>query len=375
MNTQQTLDERAGWTSASYADADLRCPGRFQACKGLPETTSPDAEFGRVIHAALATGDPSALDVEQRDLFDRCKEIEANGVAELFGEELDKAKVWREQRYWVRVPQSEIRHSGQADVVYRLGSRAVVIDYKTGRNEAPESARNLQLRDLACLVRGNLIGVTDVGTGIIQPLVSAKIEFCLYAEADLIRAEREMFARVQLSHLPCAVRVPGEVQCKFCRAEPSCSEYQKWAGAMVPLMLNLLDVPASAWTPEQQAMFLTREPVAQKWLDDAHALIKDAMLAGSAVPGYGLKPGNKVRTVTDPQACYDRFAAKGGTLKQFMLGVKVQIAKVREGLQAATGLRGKALDGALAQLLQGIVEEKQNQPSIVPTEPESKVKP
>jgi len=174
-----------------------------------------------------------------------------------------------------------------------------------------------------------------------------------------------MFERVAASNDPQAKRIPGEVQCKFCLAKRKCHEYQQWAGSSVPNMLSLLDVPAAAWTPQQRAIFLDRKGVAQKWLDDCEAAIKQAMAEDpNAVPGYQLKPGAKRETIVNAQGVYERFSVIGGTPEQFMKCVNVKKTQLKEQVSAITGARGKALDKAIGTMTEGCVEVKQNAPSI-----------
>src|SRR5262252_11167898 len=100
-------DERHGATSASNAEADVRCPGRFLAQRGIAEPPrSADAAHGDVVHRALAdSANPSfmnTLTMEQRETFDACREIEKKLVTQMFGS--IPVRVWREQRYWVKIP-------------------------------------------------------------------------------------------------------------------------------------------------------------------------------------------------------------------------------------------------------------------------------
>ena len=365
------LDERRGCTSASNAEADSLCQGRFQAQKGKTSVETDDAKHGQKIHEALRTGDTSGLTHEQRDIYDSCIQIETKIIAQLFPELAEgnaKPKLWRETRKFCIVPPANREHSAKPDVVYRLAQRALIIEYKTLAGEVPDSPYNLQLRDQAVLVRGDLL-VSDIAVVVIQPLVTHTPEICFYSTDDLKRAEAEMFARVNASHDPNAKRTAGDVQCKFCLAKNDCMEYQKWAGSSVPGMLSLLDVPTSAWTPEQKLQFLDRASIAQKWLDETKESIKAELKENpSAIPGYGLKEGNKRESITDPQAVYDRFSAAGGSAEQFLKTVTVKKGELKEQLAAVTGNKGKSLELDLRKLLDGLVEIKQNEPSIVKVE-------
>ena len=364
----QVIDERQGATSASNAQADSLCAGRHLAQRGLPEVRGPWSETGSRIHAALHVGKPDGLSLEEVETFDACRSVEAKLVEQYFGAAAASGamKVWREERAWTRFQDEsgQWQHSGKPDVVYRLLNKCLVLEYKTLSGDVAESPRNMQLRDQAVLVRGTLL-LDEVGVAVIQPLVTHSPTICFYDREELDRAAAELFARTKASNDPKSARSPGPAQCNYCLAKTHCLEYQRWAGGSVPMMQNLLDVPVASWTGEQCAQFLERDPVAQKWLDESKAAVKArvAQFPGS-VPGWALKPGSTVETITDPQTCFDRFAKLGGKLEVFMSCIKVGKTKLKEALNAVTGAKGKSLESALGTVCQGITESKQNQPSL-----------
>lgn len=363
-------DERRGATSASDAEPDLRCPGRHNAQKAVPRKASGKyAEHGRLIHEALAepAGGPvlKSLTVDQRETFDRCREIEKKFLAQVFPEQSSAfpLKIFREQRFWVKVD-GKLEHSGKPDLVARCGSRGAIVEYKTLPGDVPESPTNLQLRDQVVLAAGHLL-LNEVTVIVDQPMVTMSPVPTLYNAEAIKRAEAEMFERVRRSNDPNAPRLAGEIQCEHCRAKEICVEYQKFAGAMVPGMLTLLDVPVSAWTPDQRAMFLDKRATAQKWLDNCLETIeRGAESDPNYVTGWGLVPGAERKTITDPQAVFNRFAAIGGTVQKFMSTVTVGVTKLKEAVNDLTGARGKALDAAIATLTEGLVEVKRNKASL-----------
>lgn len=365
-----TTDVRGGWTSASSAAADAACPGRHIAQRGLTSPQSDDAAHGSAIHRALAIRDSAGLTLDQQEVYDDIVRIEDLKVKELFAQLGGTPKVTREQRLWVtfmdQVSKRQFSHSCQYDVLYRLETLGLLVEYKSLQGDVPESPRNLQLRDQVVIVAGQPAALlTEVAVMVIQPLVTHTPEVTLYQTADIAKARDEMFARVAASNNPNSKRIAGELQCKYCLAKRRCPEYQQFAGSNLPTMLTLLDVPVDQWTPAQRGFFLDRASVAQKWLDDC----KDAMKAGLAkddafVDGWKLKPGNKREVVTDPQECFARFVKLGGTPEQFLTTVSVGKTKLKEAVNVVTQKKGKALDAELAQLVAGISETTQNAPML-----------
>lgn len=364
MSEKPNLQDRGSWTSASAAHADSLCPGRHLAQRDIASVSTADAAHGTRIHAALAKDDPTGLNVEEADIYESCLSIWKTLVKdmEIVG---GTAKEFREIRYWVKLQPEGFSHSGQLDRVARVGPRALIAEFKTLAGDIPTASRNLQLRDQVVLAAGNLL-VNEVGAVVIQPLVTHKPEVCVYTQADIAKAQTEMFARIRASNDPNAKRVADEVQCKFCRAKNQCLEYQQWAGSTVPSMTSLLDVPMSAWSEKQKAFFLERRSIAQKWLDDCMDAIKAELIGNpNAVPGWMLKPGNKRISITDPQKLYDRFSETGGTLEQYMKCLTVVQTPFKETVSKLTGLRGQSLQEKCEELFRGITKETRNSPSVV----------
>lgn len=364
----ETNDPRRGATSASSAAYDFACPGRHLAQKGLAQTSSPDAEFGKGVHAALAKGDPSNLTTEQLDIYESCVAIEAKIVDQLFGPDRAKVRTFIEQRFWVKVKDKNgdgyFDHSGQPDKIYRLGPRGLIIEYKTLAGDVPVSAENLQLRDQVVLAAGNLM-LTEVMAYVIQPLVTHDPVPCLYDKVSIKQAEDEMFDRVRRSNDPMAMRIPGEVPCKFCLAKPVCREYAQWQAALLPARIALPDLPVAEWTVEQRIAFCAGVGAVEKWIEDNKEEMKELLAKDeNAVPGFYLKPGNSREIVTDPEALFARFVELGGSLDQFMACVSVGKGKLEEQVRAVTKKKGKPLKVQIDSLLDGIVEQRQNAPSL-----------
>jgi hypothetical protein len=224
----------------------------------------------------------------------------------------------------------------------------------------------MQLRDLVVLVArkpGALL--KSIAVMVVQPLVTHTPEITIYEEDDINKAEQEMLLRVAASNNPASKRVAGELQCKFCLAKRRCPEYQQFAGANLPVMLSLLDVPVDQWTPAQRGFFLDRRSVAQKWLDDCEAAMKAGLSTNPAfADGWALSDGRTRETITDAQAAFERFTKLGGTAAQFLGTVSVGKSKLKEAINAVTGAKGKQLDETVKQLCDGISETSTNAPML-----------
>jgi hypothetical protein len=188
----------------------------------------------------------------------------------------------------------------------------------------------------------------------------------VYDQEALARATKEMLQRVWASNQKEAKRVPGEVQCKFCRAHRNCVEYQKWAGEMTPpSMLTLLGVPMQAWTPEQCSRAAAALGPCDNFLVQLKDFLKEKLAKEpDSVPGWELKPGAVREKITNPQGVFERFSALGGKLEQFMPAVNVTKGALKTALNSLTGAKGKQLDAAMKTLTDGFVNAEQTAPSL-----------
>jgi hypothetical protein len=383
-------DERRGATSASNAAADRGCEGRFQAQKGLTEPpSSEDAKFGTQIHDALFKQDPTGLTTEQHSIYDSMNEITQKLMIQVFGPSgSTEASVFRERRFWVGVlAQHGIKdpkpvryeHSGKCDFVARLGTRGLIIEYKTLPGDIDDESTNDQLRDQVVLSAGTLV-LKEVHAALAQPLVTHKPVPVVYNEDAIKRAEQEMYARVRNSNKPNPKRTANKQSCKFCLARYTCTEYLAWAPAQVPSTGSVAGVPVKDWTPEQRAHFCNMRQVAQQWLDESWAEMKRLVKADAgAVPGWAMRPGNIITKFNDPHALFHRFRklaldwakkevpedrSEAVIQEMFMECVDIRKKDLEGVVRKITGLKGKELATMMDMLELEIVDAKQNEPSL-----------
>jgi hypothetical protein len=224
---------------------------------------------------------------------------------------------------------------------------------------------NLQLRRLAALLWLEL-NPSEIGVCILKPFGKREAA-CVYQVEDLKRSVLEMEQDVRLSHSQNAPRTAGEEQCRYCRARESCPARLAWLSPGLPALAPTLPLTSARdWTPAQRSAFLEREKDARDWLEARKEEIK-ALLTESpdAVPGYRLKPGRPIETITDCQEVLNRFCnGLGGTLDSFMQCIKVGKTALKDQVRALSGHRGKALEAQLDSLLAGCVEITSSAPTI-----------
>lgn len=349
-------DPRKGKPSASGIERLAACPGSWNLESKLPpEPESEDASSGTRIHAALAgDGGTWKLTESECDTFLACKRLEVETRVTIFGNSASEA-VHREHRLWLGDA-----FSGQYDFLAVSGTKALLLDYKTGRGEVASADGNLQLRSLAVLVAQHNPELTEIMVGIIQPWASPQVSLCKYTSAALEMATEELKSILAHSLHPKAERIAGEKQCKYCRAKAHCPEARNTA-------LVAFEAPEQSvvlLTPDELGDYLGRIALAETIIDALKTEAKSRLEKGEKVTGWKLKPGSKNSTITDPQSLFNRFAAKGGTVEQFMRAINVAKGKFEIVLKEATQIKGKDLDREVDSMLSGITETKTSAPSL-----------
>jgi hypothetical protein len=225
-----TEDPRLGFTSASNAEADLLCPGRHLAQRGLAGYKTRESNAGTLVHAAFAgTLDPASLNPMQYRTVMRGKEIEAHVAIQWFRNRWQpditkhdvEKRAHRELRLWA-YRNGQRFHSGGVDALWLASDMkyALIEDLKSLFGDITEASRNEQLRDYAALVALNY-GCSEVSVFINQPNVRWQFgdqEICTYKFDELEQSIGEMSDRVLASNDLQSPRYPGKKQCNFCLA-------------------------------------------------------------------------------------------------------------------------------------------------------------
>lgn len=360
------LTSRGNCTSASNALPDSLCPGRHQASLGLPEQSTPEADSGTRIHEFLACKN-QPLEVEELEiaikLRDKTEQLRDDFLARE-GKAYNEYSSFIEHRMWLVNPV----HSGQVDLLIAAGKTALLCDYKTGFGDIPDSDTNLQLRDLAVLTWRNFPKIKSVEVAIIdrftEPVVTR------YELEDLRRAEKELKARVKASNAKNPRRIPGPIQCKFCRAFGT--ERCKESTALVTTLQRNL-VPDLVITgngmqgllPHSLVRIQKLKPLVTKLCDQVTAEIRRRLKEDpSSVPGASLAKPKVLKPIVDPDTVFERAMALGAPRKAIMAAVKMTKGPLEDCVREATGLGGKELGQKMEEILAGCTEEKPCEPEV-----------
>ena len=188
---------------------------------------------------------------------------------------------------------------GSADLLGRMGDRAVVLDWKFGDGVDVEVEENPQAMFYAAAAMRTpgakwvFDGATEVECIIVQPTARTPIKRWL-TTPDRIRAfERQLFAAVSEALGPDPSMATGD-HCRWCAAKPVCPLLNGAADRALAAQINALDAAGIG-------EMLTKADLLDQWITDLRALAFQMLEKGVAVPGYKLVPKRATRQWVDPE--------------------------------------------------------------------------
>ena len=197
---------------------------------------------------------------------------------------------------------------GSSDIVGRLESRAVILDWKFGDGVMVEAEENMQLmfyaaaamRTAACAWAFD--GVTEIDCVIIQPPYIRVWTTTL----DRIAAfERQLVRAVAASGLPKAPLADGD-WCKWCTAKPICPIKTGQVDRIRQAALQSIDT-------KKLASYLAIAPDVEDFLAQCRALAHQMLENDMPVPGYKLVAKRATRHWADPATAKARLLDLGLT--------------------------------------------------------------
>lgn len=264
-----------------------------------------------------------------------------------------------EHRFWLLDDARRPVMSGQADWVVIRGRRALIVDFKTGHGAVTASPRNPQLMALAVMLAGERPELEEILTAIIQPAVSEAPLCAVYDRPALAHARTAIGRTLDAARAADAPLVAGPHQCQYCRAKAQCPAARELLGALaVPASLEPVTNP-------ELAQLLARCGAAEQTIAALRAEARRRLEAGQEIPGWRLKPGAWRERVLDARAVFDRLTAWGVTANEFTALCAVTKTNLKTLLQEKAGLRGAALEAALASVLEGLTESHPTAPTLV----------
>jgi len=355
--------------SASGAHRWMNCPGSVAAEANLPDRSSIFADEGTLAHAicehALINNmpvDAAALDTPPEFLG---LNLPADVVDQAF---LDACQMYvdyvnslpgSQRMYEVRVDFSlwVPEGFGTSDVVILDGNTIRIVDLKFGKGVKVDADNNPQplLYALGTLNDfGWLSDIEHIEMHIVQPRLD-HISVCTVSKGDLIKfGERaDQAARKALEDN--APRVPGEKQCRFCKAKTNCGAlYQATADALMSDFDDLDPPPANTLSNDQLRKVLERKDLIVAWLSAVETHVTERIVNGEDFPGFKIVEGRSLRQWNDDENLTVRL--------ERLLGQMAYVKKLVSPAQAE-----KVLGKSKKHLVADYIVKPRGKPKLAPS--------
>ena len=339
-------EDHARYSPSSFAYREI-CAGFINR-----EDSGPAAEEGTKIHKAVETGKLDDLTDEQRQCAEMCLRFVT-----------DQEAVFRPEQVLTehKVSICDGLTFGTADRVAVNGPRALLFDYKFGRNSVPDAEVNPQMQAYAVGIFEKFPVVDEVKVFILIP---RRDEICsaVYHRSAL----DSLRLRVQTIIARCEVPEPElrpTDHCLYCAAQGICPALHKHAltiAAGYEDELKLPDEfhPSRITDPTTMSRALTVARVMEKWCESVKHHALQMRLEGQEIPGHELRTRAGTRKINDPLAAWAAVRERLSP-DQFIGCTEVSLPKLENTFAEAAprGAKAKAkqeLCEALADL--GIVE-------------------
>jgi len=324
----------------STAKRVINCPGSVAlVAKMPPKDSSTYADRGTLLHNAMATILDSDTVTPESMLWTTYKGETLTG--ELLNEKilpalaaLDAVDPEGVMEYAVETVVGFGAYLpgvfGSADLLGRLGNRAVVLDWKFGDGVAVSAEENEQgLFYAAAAMRTPetawvFDGAEEIEIVIVQP---PAVKRWVTTVKRVKEFERSLKRAVKASQMPDAAIVVGD-HCRWCSAKPLCP---KMTGAVDrAVKVQLENLPA-----ETIGAYLGNADLLEDWIKDLRALAMTMMEGGAKVPGYKLVAKRSVRKWLDERKAEYALAALGIDPTKLELVSPAQAEKLLKPLKQA----------------------------------------
>lgn len=323
--------------SPSSLERRFLCPGSAALESALPEHSSPEADSGTRIHAAIAgyiqhkkSGEEGLhvaplTDEAEGDIYYRATEwLEA----EMQAQGWDWSQVSAEERLEYR-DAFGLLYWGTADVVVRdTDSRMLtIVDWKTGFLDVAEAKDNWQGAAYAlCLMSDNPGCDCRV---IFQNLRTVHRSEWTYLASDYSYLSRSVCAAITKAKQPNAPRRYGETQCRYCKAAAQCVCPEFNASRMAVAAMGSETMKIADMSDSLLAEYYQRCKLVARASELIEAEMRKRIEEKGEVAGYRIK---KVSGGFDCDDLPSLYTALGDVLEQkdFLECCKVSVTNLRD---------------------------------------------
>jgi CRISPR/Cas system-associated exonuclease Cas4 (RecB family) len=289
----------------STAKRVMNCPGSVALCAKMPpKPSSKYADEGTLLHNVmdliLTTNQmpESFVGMEYKDIKLTQELIEDKVYPAL--QLLDQVDPKKEMEYATetRVGFGDYLPDvfGSTDLLGRIGSRAIILDWKFGSGVAVEAEENQQLMFYAAAAMRTkesqwvFEGATEIECIIVQP---PEIKRWVTTPERIKAFENELKVAVQIAQKPNAPLENGD-HCRWCAAKPVCPKMTGAVDRALKSQIEALDVVHIGG-------YLKNADMLEQWITDLRALAHQVLESGKEVPGWKLVAKRATRQWVDEE--------------------------------------------------------------------------
>lgn len=326
----------------STAKRVIACPGSVQLVQKMPpKPSSVYADTGTLLHDAMAwiLNNPNAASADvigneyegielTQELYDEkivpalaaLDEIDPEGVMDIGVEQI--------------VGFGDLLPGvfGSADLIGRIGGRAVVLDWKFGDGVVVEVEENAQAMFYAAAAmrtpetKWAFDGAAEIECVIVQPPF---VKRWVTTPKRITKFEKELMRAVKTALRPKAPFSAGD-HCRWCNAKPICPVLSGGVMRAVQTSLKALDA-------DHLAAAVRDADVLEEWIKEVRALAHQMLEQGLPVPGYKLVPKRATRQWVDEDKAKD-------VLSDFLPPEELMVTKLASPAQAEKALKKRKID-------------------------------
>ena len=282
----------------SSAKRVMACPGSVALVQKMPpKPSNSHADQGTLLHNAISAiledqsvdviGTQYKDQVLTQDLYDEKIMV---GLSLL--DEVDPDKTM-EYEVETRVGFGDLLPGvfGSTDLMGRIGSKAIILDWKFGTGVAVSAEENEQLMFYAAAsmrtpeAQWVFDGATEIELIIIQP---PEIKRWTTTRARIEQFERDLVKAVTAAGLADAPLKNGD-HCRWCNAKPVCPVMTGAVDRAVAIKMDAIDV-------DKIGAYLHNADLLEAWIKDLRALAEEMMKKGKPVTGWKVVPKRATRS-------------------------------------------------------------------------------
>lgn len=364
-------------TSASNIFRRKLCPGSHHAEAAVADLTdNAPADEGTLLHPfackpSLKRDHLTAAQQNLLTLADSISEELKTTVTRTVGTFDAEPAVWTNTRLDLFGPDNEKLYDGEADVTFLWAESdvAAVQDFKLGFVEVSPAETNYQLASYA-VMWSDYLQTERIFVAINQPrnrTRETRLTIAQYDKTSIQFARKSLAAIFHAASELHAPRIPGEEQCRFCKAKLFCDPYKA--------RFSVLAVRPDVLTLE----FLQREElhrlgIACKTAAQVAPMIFEEIrrrIEAGEMEGWELKDSGETRELTDIVAAYQELSSYfrnigGFTGKAFTDCTQIQWTKLTALVRKLTGFTENRSKATINEILNPLILRKPKTPSPTP---------